>query len=174
MAGYSKLGRAIMREKGLGPVSGSRIKVYKRVMGMSGDHVDEAMCEMIDGRDKQIAALRARVVELETAMATALHHLEKGRAIWNGPSHQCAAALREALGMGEQSADAVQAWREQAKFWEEQSGTLHAENAGLVAALTVARRWATTYERNYDLAQEKQWLDQIDAALAAAGKGSGK
>jgi hypothetical protein len=50
------------------------------------------------------AVLRARVTELETQMATALQHLEKGRALWNGPCHQCAYVLRDALGMGEQSA----------------------------------------------------------------------
>ncbi len=166
---------------------------------MSGDHVDEAMGEMIDGRDRRIAelvaalqearhhfitvgklhsldmrgpvyridaALRARVVELEEKMATALRHLEKGRALWNGPSHQCASVLRDALGMGEQRADPVQAWREQAQFWEDQTSTLRAQNAELVAAVVRARGWLGHTMSN---AERGELYKQIDAALAAAG-----
>jgi hypothetical protein len=78
--------------------------------------------------------------ELEEKMATALRHLEKGRALWNGPSHQCASVLREALGMGEQSAqNAASPWREQAKLGAitdtEVISALRAQNAELVAAL---------------------------------------
>ncbi len=132
---------------------------------MSGDHVDEAMREMIDGRDKKIAALCARVAELEEKMATALQHLEKGRALWNGPSHQCASVLRGALGMGEQSAqNTASLWREQAQFWEHQTAALRAQNAKLVAALE---------ECASDLEAEARL---VRAALTAAGheQGSGK
>ncbi len=46
---------------------------------MSDDHVDEAMREMIDGRDKQIASLRAKNAELKAA-------LEKSRqVVWARP-----------------------------------------------------------------------------------------
>ncbi len=131
------------------------------------------------------AALRARVVELETAIATALQHLEKGRALWNGPSHQCSAVLRAALGIGEQSADHVQAWREQAQFWEDQTAALRAENAELVAVLTAALPYVVHSIKNDPDAPWMRGLPiepaeavrrKIKAALAAAGhkQGDGK
>ncbi len=117
--------------------------------------------------------LRARVVELETQMATALQHLEKGRALWNGPSHQCAYVLRDALGMGEQSAEnTASPWREQAKFWEDQTAALRAQNADLVAVLAAAEPvhnnegYLTLEASGMSIAA---WVEKRDAALAAAG-----
>ncbi len=127
---------------------------------------------------RRVRPLRCRVVELEEKMATALQHLEKGRALWNGPSHQCASVLRDALGMGEQSAqNTASPWREQAKFWEDQTAALRAQNAELTTALARALDLIKTqaqYRADHGSRSEPlPWISEayrvIDAAIVAAG-----
>jgi septal ring factor EnvC (AmiA/AmiB activator) len=50
---------------------------------------------------EQIPALTAaadRIDQLEHALRQARKHLQKGRALWNGPCHQTAYVLDEAIG----------------------------------------------------------------------------
>ncbi len=186
MAGVSKLGRAIMRSKSLAPVSGSRIKVYRRKVDLMADR--SGVAEEI----ALMAEARGRKWDREGVRLAAGQH---------NPFPEFAEEIREwerNRGMTLEQADKlIDRWAGDPMVADDEIATamrlIRARNAELVAALRAIKVgevygtpyigvvsddgcWSVKIEDASGQRMFREWMKKRDDALADAGhkQGSGE